>query len=225
MADNLQLLRLAKEGDDTARTRLITENMGLVVSIAKRYIGRGQELEDLIQIGLIGLIKAVDRFDMEYDVKFSTYSVPLIQGEIRRFLRDDGLVKVSRSLKTIHYKAEIFCREFQRAHGREPAVDEICEAIGSTESELVMAMESSAEVSNIDDMTEVQYNRREEECVIEKLYVGQLLDTLSEEEKRLITLRYFAEKTQAETGRIMGISQVQVSRLERKILDNLNKLT
>ena len=225
MADNLQLLRLAKEGDDTARTRLITENMGLVVSIAKRYIGRGQELEDLIQIGLIGLIKAVDRFDMEYDVKFSTYSVPLIQGEIRRFLRDDGLVKVSRSLKTIHYKAEIFCREFQRAHGREPAVDEICEAIGSTESELVMAMESSAEVSNIDDMTEVPYNRREEECVIEKLYVGQLLDTLSEEEKRLITLRYFAEKTQAETGRIMGISQVQVSRLERKILDNLNKLT
>lgn len=225
MADNLQLLRLAKEGDDTARTRLITENMGLVVCIAKRYIGRGQELEDLIQIGLIGLIKAVDRFDMGYDVKFSTYSVPLIQGEIRRFLRDDGLVKVSRSLKTIHYKAEIFCREFQRAHGREPAIDEICEAIGSTESELVMAMESSVEVSNIDDMTEVQYNRREEESVIEKLYVGQLLDTLSEKEKRLITLRYFAEKTQAETGRIMGISQVQVSRLERKILDNLNKLT
>ena len=114
MTDNLQLLRLAKEGDITARDRLITENMGLVVSVAKRYIGRGQELEDLIQIGLIGLIKAVDRFDLEYDVMLSTYSVPLIQGEIRRFLRDDGLVRVSRNLKTIHYRAEKYRQEYQR---------------------------------------------------------------------------------------------------------------
>ena len=126
MTDNLQLLRLAKEGDITARDRLITENMGLVVSVAKRYIGRGQELEDLIQIGLIGLIKAVDRFDLEYDVMFSTYSVPLIQGEIRRFLRDDGLVRVSRNLKTIHYRAEKYRQEYQRTNGREPTVDEIC---------------------------------------------------------------------------------------------------
>ena len=221
MTDNLQLLRLAKEGDMTARNRLITENMGLVVSVAKRYIGRGQDLEDLVQIGLIGLIKAVDRFDMSYDVMFSTYSVPLIQGEIRRFLRDDGIVKVSRNLKTIHYKAEKFRQEFQRTNGREPTVEEICEQTGSTLEDLVMAMESAAEISDIDDMGELQNSRREEDIVVEKLYVKQLLDTLSDKEKKLITLRYFREKTQGETGRILGMSQVQVSRLEKKILRNL----
>ena len=206
MTDNLQLLRLAKEGDMTARNRLITENMGLVVSVAKRYIGRGQDLEDLVQIGLIGLIKAVDRFDMSYDVMFSTYSVPLIQGEIRRFLRDDGIVKVSRNLKTIHYKAEKFRQEFQRTNGREPTVEEICEQTGSTLEDLVMAMESAAEISDIDDMGELQNSRREEDIVVEKLYVKQLLDTLSDKEKKLITLRYFREKTQGETGRILGMS-------------------
>lgn len=221
MTDNLQLLRLAKEGDMTARNRLITENMGLVVSVAKRYIGRGQDLEDLVQIGLIGLIKAVDRFDMSYDVMFSTYSVPLIQGEIRRFLRDDGIVKVSRNLKTIHYNAEKFRQEFQRTNGREPTVEEICEQTGSTMEDLVMAMESAAEISDIDDMGELQNSRREEDIVVEKLYVKQLLDTLSDKEKKLITLRYFREKTQGETGRILGMSQVQVSRLEKKILRNL----
>lgn len=224
MTDNLQLLRLAKEGDMTARNRLITENMGLVVSVAKRYIGRGQDLEDLVQIGLIGLIKAVDRFDMSYDVMFSTYSVPLIQGEIRRFLRDDGIVKVSRNLKTIHYKAEKFRQEFQRTNGREPTVEEICEQTGSTLEDLVMAMESAAEISDIDDMGELQNSRREEDIVVEKLYVKQLLDTLSDKEKKLITLRYFREKTQGETGRILGMSQVQVSRLEKKILRNLQNV-
>lgn len=224
MTDNLQLLRLAKEGDMTARNRLITENMGLVVSVAKRYIGRGQDLEDLVQIGLIGLIKAVDRFDMTYDVMFSTYSVPLIQGEIRRFLRDDGIVKVSRNLKTIHYKAEKFRQEFQRTNGREPTVEEICEQTGSTLEDLVMAMESATEISDIDDMGELQNSRREEDIVVEKLYVKQLLDTLSDKEKKLITLRYFREKTQGETGRILGMSQVQVSRLEKKILRNLQNV-
>ena len=221
MTDNLQLLRLAKDGDMTARNRLITENMGLVVSVAKRYIGRGQDMEDLVQIGLIGLIKAVDRFDMSYDVKFSTYSVPLIQGEIRRFLRDDGLVKVSRNLKTIHYKAEKFRQEFQRTNGREPTVGEICDQTGSTPEELIMAMESAAEISDIEDMGEMQSIRREEDIVVEKLYVKQLLGTLTDKEKRLITLRYFGEKTQGETGRILGMSQVQVSRLEKKILSSL----
>ncbi len=221
MTDNLQLLRLAKDGDMTARNRLITENMGLVVSVAKRYIGRGQDMEDLVQIGLIGLIKAVDRFDMSYDVKFSTYSVPLIQGEIRRFLRDDGLVKVSRNLKTIHYKAEKFRQEFQRTNGREPTVEEICDQTGSTPEELIMAMESAAEISDIEDMGEMQSIRREEDIVVEKLYVKQLLGTLTDKEKRLITLRYFGEKTQGETGRILGMSQVQVSRLEKKILSSL----
>ena len=166
----------------------------------------------------------MDRFDISYDVMFSTYSVPLIQGEIRRFLRDDGIVKVSRNLKTIHYKAEKFRQEFQRTNGREPTVEEICEQTGSTLEDLVMAMESAAEISDIDDMGELQNSRREEDIVVEKLYVKQLLDTLSDKEKKLITLRYFREKTQGETGRILGMSQVQVSRLEKKILRNLQNV-
>lgn len=223
MTDNLQLLRLAKNGDSAARDALITENTGLVVSVAKRYVGRGQDLEDLIQVGIIGLIKAVDRFDLNYDVKFSTYSVPLIQGEIRRFLRDDGLVRVSRSLKTIHYRAEKYRQEFQRTHGREPTVEEICMAAECSQEELVMAMESASEISNIDDMSEVQSGRHEEEKIVDRLYVKQLLDSLPEKERKLMTLRYFCDKTQGETGRILGMSQVQVSRLEKKIISGFQK--
>ena len=163
MTDNLQLLRLAKEGDITARDRLITENMGLV-----EHDGKGGMIEEFSgkllvqQIGLIGLIKAVDRFDLEYDVMLSTYSVPLIQGEIRRFLRDDGLVRVSRNLKTIHYRAEKYRQEYQRTNGREPTVDEICAKIGSDPEELVMAMESAVDISNIEEMGELQTSRREQ---------------------------------------------------------------
>ena len=132
-------------------------------------------------------------------------------------------MRVSRNLKTIHYKAEKYRQDYQRTNGREPTVDEICAEIGSEPEDLVMAMESAAEVSNIEDMGELQSGRREEERVVEKLYVKQLLDTLPDKEKRLITLRYFGEKTQGETGRILGMSQVQVSRLEKKILRELKR--
>ena len=128
MADNHRLLELAKDGDRDARDKLVTDNMGLVVSVARRYVGRGQELEDLIQIGLIGLVKAIDRFDMDYEVKLSTYAVPLIQGEIRRFLRDDGMVKVSRNLKTIYYRADRYRHEVEKNRGTEPGMEEICAA-------------------------------------------------------------------------------------------------
>ena len=185
MADNHRLLELAKDGDRDARDKLVTDNMGLVVSVARRYVGRGQELEDLIQIGLIGLVKAIDRFDMDYEVKLSTYAVPLIQGEIRRFLRDDGMVKVSRNLKTIYYRADRYRHEVEKNRGTEPGMEEICDRI------------------------------------VDRLCVSQLLDTLTPDERKLVVLRYFQDKTQGQTGQILGMSQVQVSRLEKKILGRL----
>lgn len=222
MADNLHLLKLAKEGDREARDRLVTDNMGLVISVARRYAGRGQELEDLIQIGLIGLMKAIDRFDMDYDVKLSTYSVPLIQGEIRRFLRDDGMVKISRNLKTVHYRAEKYIQDMQKAHGMEPTIDEICGAIGTTSEELVMAMEAAADITCIDDVHEDTLRTSESDKIVEHLYVEEMLDALTEE-KRIIKMRYFENKTQAQIGRLMGLSQVQVSRMEKKILERLRR--
>ena len=223
MADNLHLLKLAKEGDREARDRLVTDNMGLVISVARRYAGRGQELEDLIQIGLIGLMKAIDRFDMDYDVKLSTYSVPLIQGEIRRFLRDDGMVKISRNLKTVHYRAEKYIQDMQKAHGMEPTIDEICGAIGTTSEELVMAMEAAADITCIDDVHEDTLRTSESDKIVEHLYVEEMLDALTEGEKRIIKMRYFENKTQAQIGRLMGLSQVQVSRMEKKLLERLRR--
>ena len=221
MADNLHLLKLAKEGDREARDRLVTDNMGLVISVARRYAGRGQELEDLI--GLIGLMKAIDRFDMDYDVKLSTYSVPLIQGEIRRFLRDDGMVKISRNLKTVHYRAEKYIQDMQKAHGMEPTIDEICGAIGTTSEELVMAMEAAADITCIDDVHEDTLRTSESDKIVEHLYVEEMLDALTEGEKRIIKMRYFENKTQTQIGRLMGLSQVQVSRMEKKILERLRR--
>lgn len=221
MTDNLHLLRLAKKGDAEARDDLITENMGLVISVAKRYVGRGQELEDLIQLGLIGLLKAIDRFDMDFEVRLSTYAVPLIQGEIRRFLRDDGMVRVGRNLKTVNYKAERYRQEMIKKQGIEPGIEDICEHVGVSPEELIMAMEASAEVANIDDVTERAAGQNESDAAVDRLFVSELLGMLSEYERRLIMMRYFENKTQGQIGGILGISQVQVSRLEKKILAKL----
>lgn len=223
MADNLHLLRLAKDGDERARDQLVSQNMGLVMSIAKRYVGRGQELCDLLQIGSIGLIKAIDRFDMNYDVQFSTYAVPMIQGEIRRFLRDDGLVKVSRRLREIHYKAEKYRMETVRNKGTEPTVNDICQALQVTNEELTMAMETATEVASIYDMSEELSCAPENEKIVDRLYVTQMIGKLPEKERELIVFRFFENKTQGQVGEILGMSQVQISRLEKKILKKLRE--
>lgn len=188
MADNHRLLELAKDGDRDARDKLVTDNMGLVVSVARRYVGRGQELEDLIQIGLIGLVKAIDRFDMDYEVKLSTYAVPLIQGEIRRFLRDDGMVKVSRNLKTIYYRADRYRHEVEKNRGTEPGMEEICEAIGATPEELVMAMDAASDVTCIDDLHAEMCGTEDGDRIVDRLCVSQLLDTLTPDERKLVVL-------------------------------------
>lgn len=221
MADNLHLLGLAKNGDTEARNSLVRENMGLVISVAKRYAGRGQELEDLIQLGLIGLLKAIDRFDMDFEVQLSTYAVPLIQGEIRRFLRDDGMIKVGRNLKAVNYKAERYRQDMIKKQGIEPGIEDICEHVGVSPEELIMAMEASVEVADIDDITERAVGQNESDAAVDRLFISELLGMLSEYERRLIMLRYFENKTQGQIGSLLGISQVQVSRLEKKILAKL----
>ena len=190
-------------------------------------------MEDLFQIGSIGLLKAIDKFDLSYDVKFSTYAVPMISGEIKRFLRDDGMIKVSRTLKELAYKAYFAKEKLQEMLGREPVLDEIAEELEVNVEELVMAMEACGEVESLHksvgqtDGKEIALEERlaqpfqQEEQILDKMLIQQLLDGLNREERQLIYLRYFANRTQGEVGETLGISQVQVSRMEKKILENM----
>lgn len=235
MEHTIALIKRSHEGDEKARTQLVEENVGLVWCVAKRFYGRGTEAEDLFQIGSIGLLKAIDKFDLSYDVKFSTYAVPMISGEIQRFLRDDGMIKVSRSLKELAYKAYIVKEKLMDRWNREPTIEEIAVELHVSKEELAQALESSGEVESLhrpvyqQDGSEMQLLERipekeeQEEKIVNHLLLAQLLTHLKKEERQLIYLRYFANNTQAETGKKLGISQVQVSRLEKKILNNLRE--
>ena len=233
MDHTLALIQKSHEGDEEARAQLVEENRGLVWCVAKRFMGRGTEAEDLFQIGSIVLLKAIDKFDLSYDVKFSTYAVPMISGEIKRFLRDDGMIKVSRSLKELAKKAVICQDELQKKWGRDPMFHELAEYMDVEKEELVMAMEANAEVESIHktiyqkDGQEIQLldklaeQESKEENVLERILLKELLEKLGKEERQLIYLRYFAEQTQTEVGKSLGMSQVQVSRMEKRILGEL----
>ena len=211
MDHTIALIRKSHEGDKEARERLVEENVGLVWCVVRRFQGRGTEAEDLFQIGSIGLLKAIDKFDLSYDVKFSTYAVPMISGEIRRFLRDDGMLKVSRSLKELSYKTMRAEEKLTAGLGREPTLAELAAELGVGKEELAEAMEG------------IEEEDRGEETVIARMLLEQLLGTLTADERRLIWLRYFDGKTQSEAGKILGISQVQVSRTEKRIMAELRK--
>ena len=233
MDETLKMIELAHQGDKAARDRLVTDNLGLVWSIVKRFAGRGYEQEDLFQIGSIGLLKAIDKFDLQYQVRFSTYAVPMIAGEIRRFLRDDGMIKVSRSLKELAYKAYLLKEDLQNQWGREPTVGELSERLGVEQEELVMALDAGGDVESLHKpiyqkdgqeirlMDKLEEKSEEHEQVLNHIVLTELLGVLNQDEKRLIYLRYFAEQTQSQVGRELGISQVQVSRMEKKILGQL----
>lgn len=235
MDHTIALIQKSHDGDEVARAQLVEENTGLIWCIVKRFYGRGTEAEDLFQIGSIGLLKAIDKFDTSYDVKFSTYAVPMISGEIKRFLRDDGMIKVSRSLKELSYKAFFAKEKLQAKLGREPDLEELCEYLEVEKEELVMALDAGGEVESLhkpiyqSDGNEIQLmdklaeeGSREEE-VLNHMLLGQLLGELGKEERQLLYMRYFANKTQSEIGREMGISQVQVSRMEKRILKSLRE--
>lgn len=235
MDDILALLGRAHQGDKEARDILTEKNMGLVQSIARRFQNRGVEMEDLVQIGSIGLLKAIDKFDTGYDVKFSTYAVPMITGEIKRFLRDDGMVKVSRSLKEEAAKAYAMREELFLKTGREPALEELAAELNIDREELVLAMESAVQIESLqktifqsdgsgillEDRLPQEKNQQEE--VLDRLLLEQMLGSLQPWERELIYLRFFMEKTQTCVAEKMGMSQVQVSRLEKKILTRLRE--
>ncbi|MGI6070489.1 MAG: SigF/SigG family RNA polymerase sporulation sigma factor [Blautia sp.] len=235
MERTLALIERAHQGDKEARDTLFQENTGLVWSIVKRFKNRGVELEDLFQIGSIGLLKAVDKFDTTYDVRFSTYAVPMIAGEIKRFLRDDGILKVSRSMKEICYKAYLVRDSLEKSRGKEPTLDEIAGEMAVTVEDLVMAMESGAEVESLQKtiyqgegndislMDKLEEKKNGQEEVINRLLLEEMLGVLDAKERKLIYMRYFQDKTQTEIAGELGVSQVQVSRMEKKILGELRK--
>lgn len=235
MDHTIVLIQKSHEGDKEAKARLVEENTGLVWCVVKRFYNRGVEMEDLFQIGTIGLLKAIDKFDLNYDVKFSTYAVPMITGEIKRFLRDDGMIKVSRSLKELSYKAYLCREKLQERFGREPSVTELAGELGVEPEELMAALDASSEVESLHKpiyqsdgqevslMDRLPWRAEPEEEILDHLLLKELLGGLEKEERQLIYLRYFADRTQAQAGKELGISQVQVSRLEKKILKSMRE--
>lgn len=234
--DTIVLISRAKAGDKQAQALLVENNVGLVWSIVRRFQNRGHEIDDLFQIGCIGLIKSINKFDESFDVKFSTYAVPMIIGEIKRFLRDDGIIKVSRSLKETSNKARITREVMSKELGREPSINEMAQRLNISSEELVMAVEAGYSpeslfntVSEGDSSPILLIDKINDECndnetdIIDKIALRQVLDTLKPREKQIIILRYFKEKTQVQIAKLLGISQVQVSRIEKKILEDIKK--
>lgn len=235
MDKTLELLKLAKEGNQDAKEQLVKENLGLVWAVARRFMGRGHELEDLYQIGCIGLMKCIEKFDLSYDVKFSTYAVPMISGEIKRFLRDDGMIKVSRTLKETAYKVKKARDEIINQTGVEPKIEELSEILEIDVEEIVASLEANVEVESIHKtiyqndgnaiylLDKIATVEDENETLLNQIVLGEVMANLEEVEKKIIRLRYFENKTQTEIAKKIGISQVQVSRMEKRILLKMRK--
>lgn len=231
--DNTELIKMAKEGDKSAQNILVENNIGLVWSIVRRFQNRGHDMEDLFQIGSIGLIKAINKFDTSFNVKFSTYAVPMIIGEIKRFLRDDGIIKVSRSLKETSNKVRITKEVMSKELGREPTIGEMAGRLNIPVEELVMAIEAGHSPESLfnpvaeSGSSQMLIDRlndslnEDETDIIDKIALRQAMETLKPREKQIIILRYFKEKTQVQIAKMLGISQVQVSRIEKKILEDI----
>lgn len=225
-----QLIEKSQQGDKAARDILVEKNMRLVWSVVQRFINRGYDPDDLFQIGSIGLIKSIDKFDLSYDVRFSTYAVPMIIGEIQRFIRDDGTIKVSRSLKETGNRIRKKKDELTKQLGRSPTVHEIAKAIDISAEEVVHAQEAAKSPQSIhetvfendgDPITLLDQISDQDTKWFEKLTLQEAIRVLSERERLIVYLRYYKDQTQSEVAERLGISQVQVSRLEKKILEEM----
>ena len=227
--ENLEsMIEKAKNGDLSAQNFIVEENIGLVRSVVKRFVGRGHETEDLFQIGCIGLIKAIRKFDVGFNVKFSTYAVPMIMGEIKRFIRDDGIIKVSRSLKELAIKA-MSIQEKMKKENQELSVADIAKILEVSPEELAVALDAGIKPESLyspagDDkegkqlIDKIESGVDHETEIINKLLVKNILEEFDERERKIIVLRYYKQQTQSKIAEMLGISQVQVSRLEKKIL-------
>lgn len=230
--DNIKYIKLAQENNEEAMELLIKNNSGLVWNIVKRFIGRGYEAEDLYQIGSMGLIKAIKRFDVNLEVQLSTYAVPYIMGEIKRFIRDDGIIKVSRQTKELAIKIKQIQNEYMNKNGEEISIIKISEMLDIPKEEIAAAIESSNNVDSIysvegtneDErilLEKIADNKDEYNSLVNKIAINEMIESLDEKEKQVVLLRYYREQTQAQVGKILGISQVQVSRIEKRVLDKM----
>lgn len=235
--NNIEAIKKSQQGDKLALEKLVETNQGLIWSIVKRFIGRGYEVEDLYQIGCIGFIKSIKRFDTSFDVKLSTYSVPYILGEIKRYIRDDGPIKISRSIKELGTKIREIQRNYLAKKGEEIGINEIAKELKISKEEVAMAMEANGSVTSLEQckytdnksgnqisvLESLTTGKDEQEMISNKLTVKGLIEELEKREKEVIMLRFYKEKTQTEVAKILGITQVQVSRIERKVLNKMKR--
>ena len=227
-----RLIQRAQKGDEAAKEQILEENSGLIWSVVRRFHGRGEQ-EDLYQLGAIGLLKCIEKFDFTYDVKFSTYAVPMIMGEIRRFLRDDGTVKVSRSLKELAYRAKHLQENILKTENREPSMAELASILSVEKEELILALESVKDVESLyasqrradGSMRRIDQlvDHVENEKMLERISLKEDLEHLDAKERQIIMMRYFQDKTQTEVAKCIGISQVQVSRIEKRVLHQMKE--
>ena len=234
--DNEELIRIAKTGDKSALDTVIRINLPLVSSISKKFLNRGYDYEDIYQIGSMGLIKAINNFDASFNVKFSTYAVPMIVGEIKRFLRDDGMIKVSRGVKNtakkLHYDREALTKKLDR----EPTVEELAEYSGIDVEDVVFALDSINNINYLYDtihqdegapvllIDKLSESPEEDKAIIDRIALKEALRDLDQKARQVIMLRYFKDKTQVQVAKMLGISQVQVSRIEKKVLKHMKEM-
>lgn len=236
MEHTLALIGRSHQGDKEARDTLFEENTGLIYSVARRFLGRGVEMEDLFQIGSIGLLKAVDKFDPAFEVKFSTYAIPMILGELKRFFRDDGMIKVSRSIKENQHRVYLAREKIEKELGREPSLKEIAEMLEMPPEEVAMTMDSAAEVeslyrnvyqsegTDISLIDKIPEKENAEEHLLNRIFLEEILGKLESSDRKLLYMRYFQDQTQTQIAEQLGVSQVQVSRMEKRILKKLRSL-
>ena len=238
MYDNvMKIIENAQSGSKDDMTRLIEENNGLIWSIVRRFNGRGYDIEDLYQIGCIGFIKAIQRFDTSFEVRLSTYAVPYILGEIKRYIRDDGPIKVSRSIKELNIKIKELQKEYISKYGRDIKLEEISKELRISKEEIAMVMDSTRPVDSIEDakykdnktdktisiLEQISTGKDEQSEIVNKIAIKNLIGELEDNEKEIILLRYYKQKTQMQVSKILGITQVQVSRIERKVLEKMKR--
>ena len=229
-----ELIRRAKQGDERAKEALIVHNTSLLKSIVKRYLGKGVEYDDLFSLACMGLLKAISGFDESYDVRFSTYAVPMIAGEIKRFLRDDGSVKVSRALKKAAREINRYIEHYTVEHGVQPTVRELAAAFHMEEGEVVFTLGSGRMPVSIDEEGEYKDERSatlaeklpskdDPEEMIDRIMLREAIEKLSERDKKIVVLRYFRDMTQSEVAKAVGVSQVQISRIESRIISQFKR--
>ncbi len=235
--NDMKIIERAQNGSKEDMTKLIEDNSRLVWSIVRRFNGRGYDIEDLYQIGSIGLIKAIQRFDTSFEVRLSTYAVPYILGEIKRFIRDDGPIKISRSIKELNIKIIELQKEYLNKYGKEITLEQVAKELKTSKEDIAMALDSARPVNSIEDsqyrdnktdktislIDQLSSGKDEENEITNRITIKKLISELKDNEKEVILLRYYKGKTQMQVAKILGITQVQVSRIERKVLDNMKR--